>query len=87
MTKSLDSKTFGLSSRDRLIEISKNHWALVIHRKSRIVVADGRRILEKIKKAQEKAPDVKFSIQTNAPVCSKTGAFLREMGVEIRKLD
>jgi len=87
MPNTLDPKTYGLSSRDKLIKISENHFALVIERKSRIIMADGRRILEKVKKVHEKAPGVKISLQTNAPVCSKTSAFLREKGIEIRGLD
>ena len=83
----LDPKTYGLSSRDKLIKISKNHFALVIERKSRIIMTDGRRILEKVKKVLEKTTGVKISLRTNAPVCSKTSAFLREKGIEIRGLD
>lgn len=87
MPNTIDPKTYGLSSRDRLIKISDNHLALVINRKSRIIMTDGRRILEKIRKIHEKAPNVKISLHTNAPVCSKTVALLLERGVEIRNFD
>ena len=83
MPTTIDPKTYGLSSRDRLIKISENHIALIINRKSRIIMADGRRILEKINKIRKIAPGVNIILQTNAPVCSRTVAFLQESDVEI----
>ncbi len=83
MPNTIAPKTYGLSSRDRLIKISENHLALVINRKSRIIMADGRRILEKINNIRKLAPGVNISLQTNAPVCSKTVVLLKESDVEI----
>jgi hypothetical protein len=79
----IDPKQIGLSSRDRIERISYNQLALVIDRKSRIVMADGKRILEKVRKIQKNEPGVTVTLQTKAPVCSKTRTFLAENNVTI----
>ena len=43
----IDPKKYGLTPRDQIRRIDATHWALVMNRKSRIIMADGRRILEK----------------------------------------
>lgn len=73
----------GLTSRDRLHVESENHWSLVIDRKSRIIMADGRRLLAKIQNIQKEHPDLRIDIRTSAPVCGKTRAFLAEHGITI----
>ena len=83
MTEAIDSQEMGLSARDRVERLADAHWALVVDRRSRIVMADGRRILEKAKKIHWTIPGVKVSLKTNAPVCSKTRAFLAEHGVNV----
>ena len=77
----LDPKTFNLNSRV-IIEEEKNTLTLVVNRKSRIIMKDGRRLLDQIRQIK------KFSykevlIFTTAPVCSKTKSFLNSNGVEI----
>lgn len=82
----IDPKSLGLSSRDHIEKLPGHRLALVIDRKSRIIMADGRRILEKIKKIQERAPNLIIIIKTNAPVCSKTMAFFYEHGIRVEPL-
>ena len=77
----IDPKTFNLNSRV-VIEKRKDSFKLVVNRKSRIIMKDGRRLLEQanqIKKISKK-PVIIF---TTAPVCSKTKAFFSENSVEI----
>lgn len=79
--KQLDPKIFNLSSRV-VIKEQKRSLALVVNRKSRIIMKDGRRLLDQIRQIK------KFStkpvlIFTTAPVCSKTKGFLNNNGVEI----
>ena len=77
----LDPKTFNLNNRV-VIEEEKNTLTLVVNRKSRIIMKDGRRLLDQIrqiKKVSKKA----VLIVTTAPVCSKTKSFLNSNGVEI----
>jgi len=83
MTDKVDPKCFGLSSRDHLIQMDDQNIALVISRKSRVIMADGRRILEKINKMRTYRPDIKISLKISAPLCSKTKTFLEERDIPI----
>lgn len=83
----IDPKSLGLSSRDRIKKLPGNQLALIIDRKSRIVMADGRRILEKIKIIQELVPNMVIVLKTSAPVCSKTMALFYEHGIRIEPLN
>jgi len=84
--KSIDPKKYGLSSRDRIEPITESHWALVLDRKSRIIMVDGKRILKKVQKIQQHEPHMTVTIQTNAPVCSKTQSFLSKNGIKIESI-
>ena len=79
--KQLDPKTFNLSSRV-VIEEEKSSLTLVVNRKSRIIMKDGRRLLDQIRQIK-KASNKAVLIFTTAPVCSKTKSFLHSNGVEI----
>ena len=83
----IDPKIFGLSPRTALGQLSKNNFVLIKDRKSRIIMKDGNQILEQINLIQEKEPNIKISLATNAPVCSKTTKFLGEKGIDILSLD
>ena len=76
-------KKFGLSSRAVLGQYSNNNWVLIKDRKSRVIMKDGRQILEQIQIIKNKEPKTKVSLATNAPVCGKTTKFLKERGIEI----
>ena len=77
----LDPKTFNLNSR-AIVEDEKNTLTLVVNRKSRIIMKDGRRLLDQVRQIKKfsKKPVLIF---TTAPVCSKTKGFLNNNGVEI----
>ena len=77
----LDPKTFNLNSRV-IIEEEKNTLTLVVNRKSRIIMKDGRRLLDQIIQIK-KFSNKEVLIFTTAPVCSKTKSFLNSNGVEI----
>ena len=79
--KQLDPKIFNLNSR-AIIEEEKSALTLVVNRKSRIIMKDGRRLLDQVRQIKNfsKKP---VSIFTTAPVCSKTKGFLNNNGVEI----
>ena len=87
MKGTIAPETAGLSARDRIERISEDHWALILDRKSRIIMADGRRILAKVEKVRSRVPGVRVDVKTRAPVCSKTRAFLQERGIGILDLD
>jgi len=79
----IDPKKFGLHPRTVLEDIGKNRFAIVIMRKSRIIMSDGKKILEKAQKIKEDHPKARISLKTSAPLCSKTVAFLKEHKIEI----
>lgn len=79
----LSAKEFNLPARTCLEQLDSSTIALVMKRKSRIIMADGRKIQEKASKIREKRPGTRIVLKTTAPVCSKTMLFLQEEGIEI----
>lgn len=82
----LDPKDYNLPSRTQLAKLADNSIALVVDRKSRIIMADGVKLLKKIATIKEKDPSIEVCIMTTAPVCSKTRLFLENSNVELREL-
>lgn len=83
MTTPMDPKSLGLPPRTVLEQVEKAHIAIVVRRKSRIIMKDGQIILEKARKIRSQAGEVRVSLHTNAPVCSKTLRFLADNGIEV----
>ena len=83
MSKKLDPKEFGLPARTVIEEAGKGQLVLVINRKSRLIMADGRKILARVGKIRKVRPGCQVSLRTTAPVCSKTVKFLAENNIEI----
>ena len=77
----LTAKQFGLPVRTVLEQIDDKTIAIVINRKSRIVMADGKKIAEKYQKIREFLPSTAVVLKTSAPVCSKTVKFLQSAGI------
>ena len=61
MPEELDPKDFGLQSRTIIERINQNTIALVINRKSRIIMSDGRKILDKVEKINDN-PDIDVAL-------------------------
>jgi len=76
-------KQFGLHARTVLEQVDENTIAIVINRKSRIVMADGKKIAEKSLKIQNILPSTTVVLKTTAPVCSKTVKFLQSAGIQL----
>ncbi|MEA3547922.1 MAG: hypothetical protein U9R66_09685 [Thermodesulfobacteriota bacterium] len=85
MPKYIYPKEFGLPSRTVVEKIAADTLAIVIDRKSRIIMADGRKILEKAGKIRQEKPAMKIILKSSAPVCSKTNKFLSEHGIDVQK--
>lgn len=83
----IDPKRFGLSPRATVGQLTQNHFVIIKDRKSRIIMKDGNQILEQINLIQDNEQNVKISLATNAPVCSKTTIFLQERGIDILSLE
>ncbi len=79
----LDPKSYGLPPRTVLERVGDTTIALVINRKSRIIMTDGRKILEKVSKIKDLQPGTVVQLRTSTPVCSKTTAFLESEGIKI----
>lgn len=77
----IDPKKYGLSSRTELRQKGEAGIIILINRKSRIIMKDGKSILEKAGKIKEAAPEMTVAVETTAPVCSKTEIFLQENGI------
>jgi hypothetical protein len=83
MKQYLDSKTLGLHPRTIVEQIGRHAIAIVLKRKSRIIMADGEKILAKAEKIKKAKPDVRVMLKTSAPVCSKTVQYLADNGIEL----
>lgn len=79
----LSPEKFGLPKRTVLEQTDTETIALVIHRKSRIIMADGRKIVDKLNLIRNEHPQWKTVLKTTAPVCSKTKIYLNENNIEI----
>ena len=77
----IDPRSIGLDAMDMIYQVDTNHYVLFINRKSRIIMSDAPRLLSKIEKLSRTFQEAKISLQTSAPVCSKTRAFLESQQV------
>lgn len=77
---------FGLTSRTELEKIGRNHYSIVVKRKSRLLMKDGEKILEKINVMREFVPGARVDLATNAPVCGKAAQYLKEHNIDIIKM-
>jgi len=82
----IDPKKFGLSSKTVIEQISKNNFAIVISRNSRVIMADGEKLLDKATKIKENQPKAIITVKISAPLCSKTKQFLEEHGISIHMM-
>ena len=83
--KKIDPKLYNLHPRI-ILRKTKNDVFIVMDRKSRIIMKDGYRILEIVKKIRGFEIGKKVSVLSNAPVCSKTQKLLTENNIAIKSL-
>jgi len=83
--KKIDPRLYGLHPRIILRKNKKDIY-IVIDRKSRIIMKDGHRILEIVKKIRDSETGKNVSVLSGAPVCSKTQKFLIENNIAIKSL-
>ncbi|GJQ59082.1 MAG: hypothetical protein D8M57_04675 [Candidatus Scalindua sp. AMX11] len=84
MKKFVDPKMFGLPPSTKLNQVGTNQFAILIQRKSRIIMKDGHTILTKASKIKAHIPNAHVTLQTSAPVCSKTKIFLEENDIRVQ---
>ena len=80
----LDPKKYGLSTRVVLIENDQKEIIISIDRKSRTIMRDGIKIVNQVRQIRQQEQKT-TSVQTNAPVCSKTKQYLQKKGIEVRE--
>tara|TARA_B100000809_G_scaffold22839_1_gene19974 strand:+ start:296 stop:553 length:258 start_codon:yes stop_codon:yes gene_type:complete len=84
--KNVDPQKYNLSSRIRLLKNNSGDMFIVIDRKSRIIMKDGKRINELVKSIQSVEKTRKISVLTSAPVCSKTRIYLSDKKIDVKEL-
>ena len=83
MSNRIDPGEYGLSPKTVIEQIGKNHLAIVINRKSRVIMSDGKKIFEKADRIRTVKPAFKISLKISSPLCSKTKQYLKENNIEI----
>jgi hypothetical protein len=68
MSIKIDPKQFGLPPRTIIEQINEDTIALVMNRKSRIIMADGYKIFQKAQKIKDTSPSTSVVLKTTAPV-------------------
>ena len=84
MSQPVDPKLFGLHASTKIVQTGEKQFVIVINRKSRIIIKDGKQIVAKAARIIEKIPGAVVSLRTTAPVCSKTKAMLQDNKVELK---
>ena len=84
--KNINPENYNLSQRIILKQNELGELFLVIDRKSRIIMKDGKRILEMVHKIKSFDKGIKVSVLTSAPVCSKSRSYLKEKNIIIKTL-
>jgi hypothetical protein len=79
----LSPKEYGLAARTVLEQTDDNTIAIVMNRKSRIIMADGKKILEKAQAIKSAKPTLNVALKATAPICSKTIKFLEAEGIQL----
>ena len=82
----IDPTQYNLSSRVDLRQDRSGGLLIVIDRKSRIIMKDGIRVLEMVKKINKIDPKKNISVRTSAPICSKTKKLLLENSIVVKRL-
>ncbi len=74
---------YGLDRHTELEFIGEKHLAIVKFVRRRLLVADGERFVEVVKKIHAVDPDMKVSLLCTGNICSKTVQLLEKNGVDV----
>jgi hypothetical protein len=83
MEKIIDATQFGLPKSTVIERIEEDHYAILIARKSRIIMKDGIKLLAKAEQIRSHQPAATISLKTSTPICSKTRRFLEDHHIDI----
>ena len=79
----INPKTYNLNSRVLIKQLQPKHIVVVINRKSRLIMKDGERINKQKETINKIKPNTKISLETTAPICSKTKNYLLSKDIKI----
>ena len=79
-----DPKLYGLPARTVLLKDEHDNFVLSVDRKSRIIMKDANAILEKADQIRKTVPDATITLETTAPICSKSTKFLSDNEIEVK---
>ena len=68
----VDPISLGLPAKTTVEAVDRNTLAIIIKRKSRIIMADGIKILAKVTTIKTAKPGMNVILKTTTPICSKT---------------
>lgn len=83
MVERLDPKVFGISSRAVIEKRGLISYVIVINRKSRIIMADGKKISTMAEKIKATVGKAEIILESSAPICSKTMRYLEGLSINI----
>ena len=83
----LNSKEYGLSTSTLVGKADNEQIFLIKDRKSRIIMKDGRQILDQIETIRINSQIKNIVLATNAPICGKTIRFFAENKIEVYQLE
>jgi hypothetical protein len=83
----IDPERFGFSSRVRLYQKDTDTYVIRIVRKSRVIMKDAQALVNKKAAIDGIYPGAALVLETSAPVCSKSAAYLNDHGIDIVNLD
>jgi len=83
MTEILDAQNYGLAKRVKLVQLENNTIGIVKKRKSRIIMKDGRQILDIAQQIRNVDTNASIALLISGPICSKTTKLLAENNIEI----
>ncbi len=82
----INPQKYKLSTRTALFKRA-NEIIIVLDRKSRIIMKDGRRIADQSRSIQAVEPRISIAVATSAAVCRKTRTYLNKRGIALMDLD
>ena len=83
----IDPRRFGFSPRTRLYKKNRDTYVIQILRKSRVVMKDAKALVDKQIVIVRQQPEAVLMLETSAPVCSKSTAYLKGHGIDVVKVD
>lgn len=83
--KQIPPKKFNLHRSVKLFRKSQRTIVIEKHRKSRIIMKDGKKIFEIAKQIRKTEPSAHIVLETSAPICGKTKVYLSENNITVNE--